>query len=151
MQEIVEWIQERPLLDLLTIALFVLALLLLLLNPINISIILGNSMEPTLSHGDMVVYSEWLNPSEGDIVIFDNAEGYMVSHRIIDKKEPGLYATKGDNNSIQDHTLVDVDKNYNGKVVLHIELSNYINEQFLWRFHPKYDEQNTRMGIANSS
>lgn len=131
-------LKERPLREFIVGLFIVTALLLLFLDPLKVSIILGNSMEPTFSHGDIVIYSGWAQPSEGDIVIFYNEDGYRVSHRIIKEINPGVYVTKGDNNNIRDKTLVDVDKNYRGEVIAHIELSKYIDESYLWRFHPQY-------------
>lgn len=65
----------------------------------------GNSMSPTLWIGDMIVVTP---PSEdikaiplGAIVVM-NAEGSLVTHRLIGFEEDGRPITKGDANETQD-------------------------------------------------
>ena len=61
-------------------------------------------MEPTIKDGDIVVYSQYVAPSEGDMVRLSSqvdSYPYPVIHRAIDVNSDTVQ-TKGDNNSYKD-------------------------------------------------
>lgn len=62
------------------------------------------SMEPTLTHRDMVVFVPGLAPRVGDIVVF-RLFGAVVCHRIIEASSDGWYVTKGDHNKGRDPAI----------------------------------------------
>jgi len=70
-------------------------------QPIYISGLEGDSMEPELSEGDIIVYSQYATPEEGSIVVYEYEEDTQVGHRVIEETESG-YITKGDNNDYKD-------------------------------------------------
>lgn len=69
--------------------------------------IASNSMKPIYSRGDAIIY-EKVDPNDlevGDILVFQNKEGLIITHRItkIWKQGDGYYyTTKGDNNNTED-------------------------------------------------
>lgn len=93
-------------------------------------IIISESMKPELNIGDAVIVKE-VNESEiqkGDIISYREGER-VITHRVcnitnIDGKTK--YITKGDNNSIEDDTLIKIDM-VEGKVIKTIPLIGYIS------------------------
>jgi signal peptidase I len=62
-------------------------------------IVAGQSMEPGMHLGDLVIVHEAANYQTGDVVAYQNADiDRYVIHRIVDVKR-GRYRLKGDNNS----------------------------------------------------
>lgn len=59
-------------------------------------IVVGESMEPTLSQGDLVISKKASAYSVGDIVTYRSPYGPVVIHRIVEI-EDGIFVTKGDN------------------------------------------------------
>ena len=92
-------------------------------------IIVSQSMLPTIKVNDAVVVKRIDNDNYkvGDIITFiskdTNYKGLKVTHRIVKKenvsKNKSLYTTKGDNNPVNDATLVSTDSIY-GKVLFRI-------------------------------
>lgn len=103
-------------------------------NPLSISLVVGNSMEPTFDHGDVVVYSDYIEMEEGNMVVYEGEEGEMISHRLIEEKRSNVYVAKGDNNTRVDDTLVTSD-NYRGTILFHINTSKYIPTEYLWKYY----------------
>ena len=76
-------------------------------------VVKGNSMEPTLRDGDLVVVKK-VEPSEvepGDIIVFykPGSKSEIIIHRVIQKAERRgevYFRTKGDNNDSADPWLV---------------------------------------------
>lgn len=63
----------------------------------------GNSMEPLLEQGDLVVVKERENYRKGDVIAYNSRSiGRVVLHRIVDI-EGDAYILKGDNNSWTDN------------------------------------------------
>lgn len=84
----------------------------------------SNSMNPTISKGDLVLikkYNDINEVKENDIVYFLNNNTYTV-HRII-KKEDNKFVTKGDFNNVSDGKI-DFN-NIEGKVIFNIPYLGY--------------------------
>lgn len=75
-------------------------------------VVSGNSMLPTLYHGDIVIIYKpdpW-HIKEGDIIVYRSTRGELVIHRVVrvaenspsNKCQPVCYITKGDNNRLED-------------------------------------------------
>ncbi|HAP75405.1 MAG TPA: signal peptidase I [Acidimicrobiaceae bacterium] len=64
----------------------------------------GNSMYPTLRHGDLVLLSRDDHYTVGDVVAYRSAllDGVVVIHRIIRVNTDGTLVTQGDNNDFVD-------------------------------------------------
>ncbi|MFI3167435.1 MAG: signal peptidase I [Bacillota bacterium] len=72
------------------------------------AIVVSNSMYPTFSDGDMLIYQRTWDYQVGDVVIFSSGEDF-ITHRIAMETEGG-YLTKGDiNNSYDEFVLYDED------------------------------------------
>lgn len=99
--------------------------------------IASNSMHPTYSRGDAVIY-EKIDPENievGDILVFTK-EGKIITHRVIKKQYKNNsyhFNTKGDNNDSQDAFTID-DESVLGKVDFSFKYIGYptvkINEIF---------------------
>lgn len=67
----------------------------------------GNSMNPTLKDGDLIVIKT--NESDykvGDIISFVDTDEVIVTHKIVEIKENGCMITKGDNRDTVDDVCV---------------------------------------------
>jgi len=80
-----------------------------LLGGYNSYLVQSGSMEPSIMTGDIIV----IHPKEiyvkRDVITFHNAEGNIISHRIIDEKVKGntkTFITKGDANQSEDEGTV---------------------------------------------
>ncbi len=73
----------------------------------------SDSMEPTLSRGDVILVLHKKSYQERDIILFIDKHGDPVTHRIVDVREDGKYTTQGD--SV--YNDVDGDPVEKGKVV----------------------------------
>lgn len=70
-------------------------------RPVLVSYVLSNSMEPTLSEGDIIFINPFVfNPGKNDVIIFKSGKDYVV-HRIMAVTQSG-FITKGDNNIATD-------------------------------------------------
>lgn len=95
----------------------------------------GHSMEPTLSDGSLVAFQQ-VEPSSikvGEVITFyilekDGSFNRLVAHRVMDinKKEGIIYfKTKGDNNDIEDPSLIS-EYLLVGRLVFHIPQGKYL-------------------------
>ncbi len=69
-------------------------------SPVAAVVIVGPSMEPTLSVGDLVIL-RWADPEVGDIVLWCNTLMNCILHRVVEVGEDYI-VTKGDANDIND-------------------------------------------------
>ncbi len=106
--------------------------------PINIYVILTQSMHPTIKAGDMIV--DYRNQdglyNVGDIITFVSSDkfsnGVTITHRIVEILDSGdkiMYRTKGDSNSTADPTPTPKE-NVIGRVLFKIPKVGFI-QQFL--------------------
>ena len=77
-------------------------------GPMTYVIVSGQSMEPTLDHGDLVVIERQSSYRRGDVVAYrvpkgDPGEGRFVIHRIIGGDAASGYVLRGDNRKRPDH------------------------------------------------
>jgi signal peptidase I len=71
-------------------------------GPTSYAVLSGNSMEPRLERGDLVLARKKSSYRVGDVVLYENHEmGARVLHRII-AEHNGHFVTKGDNNDFID-------------------------------------------------
>ena len=86
--------------------------------------VLSGSMESKIHKGDLI-FVKTIDPIEldkEDIIAFEDAEGTVTTHRIIDivnKDGTTYFITKGDNNTSQDQNLVeyeDIEGIYVGRI-----------------------------------
>jgi signal peptidase len=70
-------------------------------GPVQYVVIEGNSMEPTLSSGDLVLVRKQDEYEVGDVISYRAPIG-PVMHRIVDGNAHDGYVPQGDNNSIAD-------------------------------------------------
>lgn len=92
-------------------------------------------MEPTFDHGDIVVYSGYIEMETGDMVVYEGRNDQMISHRLVDKRSEGEYLAKGDNNDYIDKTVV-TKENYQGTILVHFDTSDYVPTEYLWKYYP---------------
>lgn len=92
-------------------------------------VIISGSMMPELNIGDIVVVKDVKDKlEEGDIISFRKGQT-IVTHRIskvVFNGENTEYRTKGDNNNVEDHENVTVDK-IEGKVIRKIPMLGNIS------------------------
>jgi signal peptidase I len=72
-------------------------------GPASYVIVDGRSMEPTYSHGDLVIAREQATYAVGDIIVYDapvDAQ-FDVIHRIVEPTDGG-FITQGDNRDTRD-------------------------------------------------
>ncbi len=60
--------------------------------------VLTGSMEPVIYPGDLIVFKAADDYEEQDIIVYRDSEGDLITHRLIEIQEDGLYITHGDNN-----------------------------------------------------
>lgn len=91
--------------------------------------VLSGSMEPTYYPGDLVIVKNKnrVDLEENDVITFID-DNEIVTHRIIEKTTEG-YKTKGDNNNVEDSTIL-TDSNIIGEVAFKIPKAGYVT-QFL--------------------
>lgn len=92
----------------------------------NISILIVNSgsMYPEIDVGDAIIILKKQNYNVGDIITYLVENKYLVTHRIIDKKEDN-FITKGDYNNSKDKEKVKKE-NIQGKVIFHSKILGWI-------------------------
>lgn len=74
------------------------------LLPAQLVLITGNSMEPTLHKGDVVLTHDTDSIDKGDVAVFYSPDrGQEVAHRVVETTEDG-YITQGDNNPSTDQS-----------------------------------------------
>lgn len=74
-------------------------------------VITGDSMRPTIATGDLVVTTGVVPDAlgSGDVVVFPDGGGGLVTHRIVGRRDDGLLRTRGDANAVADTRPVDPD------------------------------------------
>ncbi|MCF0133057.1 MAG: signal peptidase I [Blautia sp.] len=93
-------------------------------------VILSGSMEPAFPIGCVVIVNPCLEPKTGDVITYQKADDFQITHRVIDitydETSPGctLYHTKGDANSTKDEGFVKRDE-VQGVVIAKIPLLGY--------------------------
>ncbi len=86
-------------------------------------VILSNSMHPTFSKGDIIIYQkEKNNLNIGTIIVFENKNKTII-HRLI-ADEGTIYKTKGDNNKNVDNINISK-KDIKGIYKFHIKYLGY--------------------------
>lgn len=110
------------------VASFTIAFILtLILQPISIGFIVGTSMEPNYSQGDLVIATSFEDPEVGEVVFFNRpSDNINIVHRVVSKKSENKYITKGDNNKINDGVVRE--KYIQGVEILHLRTSSLENE-----------------------
>lgn len=70
--------------------------------------ITSGSMEPGIRVGDVVVFSATPDEpiAEGSVIVFPDGRGSLITHRVVATLDDGSYATRGDNNIVNDSTSV---------------------------------------------
>lgn len=90
----------------------------------------GNSMEPTISDGDMLIillsYSPDFSLDVGDILVYNYDDSIVVGHRIIDIRGDRYYV-QGDNNPLRDSVVVDGSLII-GKIIGIIDGGNFVSK-----------------------
>lgn len=84
--------------------------------------IYGQSMEPALSPGDLIVVKESSHLEEGQIAVYRSEDGEGICHRVLidaSYEDRQLYIFKGDNNDRMDSQVVTED-NIEGVMVFHL-------------------------------
>ena len=99
--------------------------------------ILSNSMEPTYSRGDVVIFKK-LNNNEladiqiGQIIVYSVGEK-NIAHRVVNvikQNNSAKYQTKGDSNNANDMNLVEINQ-IQGVYVFHIK---YLGFPSIWLY-----------------
>lgn len=103
----------------------------------NAYVIVSGSMIPTIKINDAIVVKreEGIQLDIGDIITFSSQDpsypSLTVTHRIVGKQKAKngnyIFRTKGDNNSIEDPSLVN-EENIYGRVILKIPKLGYIRK-----------------------
>lgn len=93
-------------------------------GPLTYVIVSGESMEPTLSQGDLAVVRKQPTYAPGDVIAFkvaegESGEGAIVIHRIVERGPDG-YVMQGDNKPIVD-IWTPVDDEVTGKLWFHLD------------------------------
>jgi signal peptidase len=86
-------------------------------------IVQSGSMEPTIMTGDVVVIGKAIKYLTNDVITFNDEEGYITTHRIIEANN-NVYKTKGDANREQDSESVE-ESQVMGKVILTVPKLGY--------------------------
>lgn len=112
--------RTEAILDVLLILLVVMTAILGYYQTARVGVLVGESMEPTITDGDLTVYEPDKTASVGDIIVFTSeaSNGELVAHRVIEKNSTH-YITKGDNNTHLDEPVEHNSAEYKGKVVYH--------------------------------
>jgi signal peptidase I len=69
-------------------------------------VVTSGSMEPALHRGDVVLAPpyEGKRLGKGTVVVFEDGERGLMTHRVVARNEDGSYQTRGDNNPAPDST-----------------------------------------------
>lgn len=89
----------------------------------------SGSMEKELSIGDIIMIKECENYEINDIITFKVDNSYLVTHRIIERKE-NSFVTKGDNNNTVDEQEITKDK-IEGKVIYNSKLLKWLYNHWI--------------------
>lgn len=94
----------------------------------SVVIVTTGSMEPEINAGDMVIISEMKNYEKGDIITYQDNEGFLVTHRIVEINQ-NTFIAKGDFNNLNDEE--NSNNNIKGKVIFHSKLLGIFALYFL--------------------
>lgn len=86
-------------------------------------IVATGSMEPEIIPGELIIIREQENYKKGDVVTYIDQEGFMITHRIVEKNMD-TFISKGDANNIKDE-FCDINR-IQGKVVFHSKILGFI-------------------------
>ena len=88
----------------------------------SVLVVITGSMEPEIMSGEMIVIKESDKYEVDDIITYEDDDNYLITHRIVEKKED-LLLTKGDNNNLVDNPI---HKNQiQGKVIFHSKICGF--------------------------
>lgn len=82
----------------------------------SILVVTTGSMNPTIDSEELIIISEKENYEINDIVTYEDKDGFLITHRIIELNE-NEFITKGDSNNLKDEPC-DINK-IQGKVIFH--------------------------------
>lgn len=88
----------------------------------SIVVVTTGSMEPEINAGDLLIISESKNYKIGDIVTYQDNEGFLVTHRIIQINQD-TFISKGDSNNLSDEE--NLNNNIKGKVIYHSKVLGF--------------------------
>lgn len=102
------------------ILLVIVSVTLYVFQPAKFGILVGYSMTPTMTDGDIFIYEPGEPAEVDDIIVFESEEhNKLVAHRVVEKNATH-YVTKGDNNTVRDAPIKINSPNYEGKMAGHI-------------------------------
>lgn len=96
----------------------------------SIYIASGNSMNPVIQAGDILLISQVNTYHDQDIIVYKNDEGIVVCHRVL-STDGILFVTRGDNNNFTDGYNPTLDDVY-GKVIFNIINTKTLDE---YKYH----------------
>lgn len=94
----------------------------------SVVIVTTGSMEPEINAGELVIISEIDNYKKGDIVTYQDDEGFLVTHRIVQINE-NTFIAKGDSNNLNDKE--NSNNNIKGRVICHSKILGIFALYFL--------------------
>lgn len=83
--------------------------------PIKYLVVKSNSMSPTLYVDDIIIIKRVKQYRVGDIITYNYNNEYLITHRIIEKKN-NEFITKGDYNNSPDNESINIES-VKGKVI----------------------------------
>ncbi len=87
-------------------------------------IVTTGSMEPEINAGDLVIISDKEYYKVGDIITYQDDEGFLITHRIIEINQ-NTFIAKGDANNLSDEE--NSNNNIKGKVIYNSKiLGNFV-------------------------
>ena len=74
----------------------------------NAAAITSGSMEPSIQVGDVVVFDDGADKPivRNSVIVFEDAQGSLVTHRVVTTLDDGTYVTRGDANTVNDSAPV---------------------------------------------
>ena len=93
---------------------------------VSFAVVSGNSMLPTMEDGDNFIYSQYVEPEEGDIIVFEESgpRDRLIVHRVVEINDDEIIA-QGDNNDYVDEPIPKDSDRLKGKV---ISYGGWLNE-----------------------
>lgn len=86
---------------------------------VSVKRVVSGSMEPEFSAGSLIFIREQPNYMRGDVIVFPDDEGRMITHRLVDYGDGASLITKGDANPTHDiHDRPLTEEDVVGKVIL---------------------------------
>lgn len=104
----------------LLVLLVIVSVILYVFQPAKFGVLVGYSMAPTMTDGDIFIYEPGEHAEVNDVIVFESDEhNKLIAHRVVEKNATH-YITKGDNNTIRDKPIRIDGNNYQGKMAGHI-------------------------------